>query len=53
MATNETRPHTSGDRINLSGSAVREMLNNGQLPPPEFSRPEVAQTLIPAYAGAW
>jgi sulfate adenylyltransferase len=28
---------------------VRELLSNGEMPPPEFSRPEVAQILIDSY----
>jgi ATP sulfurylase len=31
---------------------VREMLGRGEMPPPEFSRPEVARVLIDAYRGA-
>jgi sulfate adenylyltransferase len=28
---------------------VRELLTNGELPPVEFTRPEVAEVLIQAY----
>lgn len=46
MATGKTSPSTKGERIHLSGTKVREMLRNGQTPPPEFSRPEVAEILV-------
>jgi len=41
--------HTKEDFILLSGTAVREMLGNGEAPPPEFSRPEVAKILMDYY----
>jgi sulfate adenylyltransferase len=46
MATNKTTNSSESERISLSGTQVRNMLAAGQLPPPEFSRPEVAQILI-------
>ncbi|MCA1834286.1 MAG: sulfate adenylyltransferase [Actinomycetota bacterium] len=49
MATTKTCPHTPEKRVALSGSLVRQMLVEGSAPPPEFSRPEVAQILIDAY----
>lgn len=48
MATTKTSPSNPDQRIHLSGTKVREMLRNGQLPPPEFSRPEVAAELARA-----
>jgi sulfate adenylyltransferase len=41
--------HTKDDFILLSGTKVREMLGNGEAPPPEFSRPEVAKILMDYY----
>ncbi|MBW4487671.1 MAG: sulfate adenylyltransferase [Trichocoleus desertorum ATA4-8-CV12] len=48
MATTKTSPSTPTERVHLSGTKVREMLRRGELPPPEFSRPEVAAELARA-----
>ncbi len=48
MATAKTSPSTPEQRIHLSGTKVRKMLREGELPPPEFSRPEVAAELAKA-----
>jgi sulfate adenylyltransferase len=48
MASGKSCPHSDADRVILSGSRVRELLEAGQELPPEFSRPEVARILIEA-----
>jgi len=50
MASTKSSPASNDQKIFLSGTKVREMLVNGERPPAEFSRPEVADILISAYA---
>lgn len=39
-------PHDPSEHINFSGTKIREMLNQGTIPPPELMRPEVAKIII-------
>jgi len=52
MASEKTCPHGRADHVALSGTAVRAALRAGELPPQEFTRPEVARVLVDAMRAA-
>jgi sulfate adenylyltransferase len=52
MVTSRTCPHGREDHVVLSGTRVRAMLEAGERPPAEFTRAEVADVLMRAYARA-
>jgi len=49
MATSKTCPHDDTQRLALSGTTVRRMLCASELPPREYSRPEIAAILARSY----
>ena len=51
MATGKTCPHGEEDRLNISGTKLREMFANHETIPAEFSRPEVVAVLQEFYDG--
>jgi sulfate adenylyltransferase len=50
MASDRTCPHSDADRLQVSGTQLREWLSKGVEVPPEFSRPEVLAVLKEYYA---
>jgi sulfate adenylyltransferase len=50
MASGRTCPHGDADRLQVSGTQLRQWLSEGHPVPPEFSRPEVLEVLREHYA---
>jgi sulfate adenylyltransferase len=50
-ASARTCPHGEADRLEVSGTQLRQWLSEGAEVPPEFSRPEVLAILREYYAG--
>ncbi|MBM4142136.1 MAG: sulfate adenylyltransferase [Lentisphaerae bacterium] len=52
MASTKTCPHAKEERVLISGTELRAMLDEGRRPPHEFTRPEVADILMAYYRKA-
>jgi sulfate adenylyltransferase len=50
MASDRTCPHPDADRLQVSGTQLRQWLSEGTAVPSEFSRPEVLEVLRAYYA---
>ncbi len=46
VVSSKTCPHDRENWVYLSGTQVREMLERGEMLPPEFTRPEVSKVLL-------
>lgn len=46
IASDKTCPHSDSDIVNFSGSKMRELLQSGQVPPPDLMREEVAKAIL-------
>ena len=46
VMSEKTCPHGEEDRINFSGTKIREMLLKSEIPPKEVMRPEVAKIVV-------
>ncbi|MGC8976029.1 MAG: sulfate adenylyltransferase [Candidatus Ratteibacteria bacterium] len=49
MRTVKTCPHNKEDWLSFSGSKIRELFAAGEIPPSEFTRPEIANILMEWY----
>ena len=46
IASERTCPHGEEDRLAFSGTKLRKMFSEGEVPPKEFMRPEVARAIM-------
>lgn len=46
IASEKICPHSEADRLTFSGTKLRKMFQAGEVPPKEFMRPEVSQSIL-------